>query len=270
VDFARLGNASRRPVPLPTYPWQRRRHWLPLRAFSPLPPAAEPPAREGEARAPRRVLKERWDRWLYQMKWLPLPWSVAGTSLRGGGRWLILADEGGLGQRLERRLNACGERTTLLRGRELPASLPQDFWDRVIARQDDLPLRGVLHLWSLDAPPSGQTTLASLAAAESRGCLAVIELVSALARAGSSARLYLLTRGVHQVAMTESEKGAPVAVAAAPLWGLGKVLALEHPELWGRLIDLEPAPVKPADEEVALLAELPAGAVELPNRGIEL
>jgi acyl carrier protein/NADP-dependent 3-hydroxy acid dehydrogenase YdfG len=29
-------------------------------------------------------------------------------------------------------------------------------------------------------------------------------------------------------------------VAQAPLWGLGRVIALEHPEVWGGLIDLDP------------------------------
>ncbi|MDF5938816.1 hypothetical protein P4234_14425 [Pseudomonas aeruginosa] len=32
----------------------------------------------------------------------------------------------------------------------------------------------------------------------------------------------------------------PVNVAGAPLWGLGKSMALEHPEHWGGLVDLAP------------------------------
>ena len=30
-----------------------------------------------------------------------------------------------------------------------------------------------------------------------------------------------------------------MAIAQAPLWGMGKVIALEHPELWGGAIDLD-------------------------------
>jgi acyl transferase domain-containing protein len=43
-------------------------------------------------------------------------------------------------------------------------------------------------------------------------------------------------------------------VAQASLWGLGKVIALEQPQLWGGLIDL--APYLPSDEAFYLLAEI--------------
>ena len=35
------------------------------------------------------------------------------------------------------------------------------------------------------------------------------------------------------------EDPAPLAIAQAPLWGFGRVIAQEHPTLWGGLIDLE-------------------------------
>jgi thioester reductase-like protein len=43
-------------------------------------------------------------------------------------------------------------------------------------------------------------------------------------------------------------------VAQAPLWGLGKVVALEQPELWGGMLDL--APEATEDEATKLLAEI--------------
>ena len=46
-----------------------------------------------------------------------------------------------------------------------------------------------------------------------------------------------------------------VEAAQAPLWGLGRVLALEQPESWGGLIDLDPA--EPAHEAARrLMAEI--------------
>jgi len=45
-----------------------------------------------------------------------------------------------------------------------------------------------------------------------------------------------VTRG----AVAAGQKPALVAVAQAPVWGLGRTIALEHPEIWGGLIDVDP------------------------------
>jgi len=50
------------------------------------------------------------------------------------------------------------------------------------------------------------------------------------------ARLCLLTRGAVRV-NAEQRRTSP---AGAPLWGLGRVLALEHPTSWGGVVDLDP------------------------------
>jgi acyl transferase domain-containing protein/acyl carrier protein len=52
-------------------------------------------------------------------------------------------------------------------------------------------------------------------------------------------RLWFITCGA-QAAGPEPQ-AHPIAVLQAPLWGLGRVVALEHPDTWGGLIDLDPA-----------------------------
>ena len=64
-----------------------------------------------------------------------------------------------------------------------------------------------------------------------------------------------MTRGA-QVA--EAERAA--SLAQAPLWGLGKVVALEHPELACRLIDLDGVGL--GDPVGSLVGELLAGDAE--------
>jgi 6-methylsalicylic acid synthase len=60
----------------------------------------------------------------------------------------------------------------------------------------------------------------------------LVETAQRLAGRGDSerARLWCLTQGVR-----EGE-----SVEQSPLWGVGRVLAGEHPELWGGLVDLDP------------------------------
>src|SRR5262249_39978872 len=70
------------------------------------------------------------------------------------------------------------------------------------------------------------------------GCGSVLHVVQALTSTGGGElpRLWLVTRGAQPV----GAPSAPVAVAQAPLWGLGNTIALEHPGLHCARIDLDP------------------------------
>ena len=80
--------------------------------------------------------------------------------------------------------------------------------------------------------------MASLHAAETLGCGNVLLLIQELARRDWPAppRLWLVTRGAQAV----GESCFSSSVAQSPLWGLGRVIAQEHPTFWGGLVDLEP------------------------------
>jgi NADPH:quinone reductase-like Zn-dependent oxidoreductase/thioesterase domain-containing protein/acyl carrier protein len=93
------------------------------------------------------------------------------------------------------------------------------------------------------------------------GVGSALQLVRELARSkhfDSPPGLWLVTRGAQDLSASADEAG-PVAVGQAPLWGLGRVAAMEHPELSCRLIDLD-ASAQPADSAVALAAEFQAAA----------
>src|SRR5207247_335988 len=98
VDWAGFDrDYARRKVALPTYPFERQRYWIdvePVRRAQdevPVAPAASPGGPE-----------------LYETAWVRQPLEV--TSATGaGGRWLILADAGGVGAALARRLEARAE-----------------------------------------------------------------------------------------------------------------------------------------------------------------
>jgi phthiocerol/phenolphthiocerol synthesis type-I polyketide synthase B len=59
-------------------------------------------------------------------------------------------------------------------------------------------------------------------------------LATALTEMGVAPRLYLLTRNAQPVG--EGDRANP---AHAVLWGLGRTLALEHPEIWGGIVDVD-------------------------------
>ena len=63
---------------------------------------------------------------------------------------------------------------------------------------------------------------------------AVKRLTAALVCDGTPARLFIVTRNAQPV--VDGDRANPVH---AVLWGLGRSIALEHPEIWGGLIDLD-------------------------------
>ena len=79
--------------------------------------------------------------------------------------------------------------------------------------------------------PAEETTVSSLETAQTLGCGSVLQLVQELARVERHhfPRLWLITRG----AQPAGEETLPLDTAQAPLWGLGRVIAQEHPMFWG-------------------------------------
>jgi len=95
--------------------------------------------------------------------------------------------------------------------------------------------RGVVHLWGLDVPPVSATTNKTLAEAQVWGCQSVLSLVRAMAETRlPNARLWLVTRSVQQCDSEDTE----ISVAAATLWGFGRTIAQEFPELRCTNVDL--------------------------------
>jgi acyl transferase domain-containing protein/acyl carrier protein len=164
--------------------------------------------------------------------------------------WLILADCGGIGQNLAALLQSKGEVCTLVfpgqeykklsEGFTINPSNSADF-GRLLeeAVRTETPLRGVVHLWSLDAVGDLTLTGTSLEVASRQGCGSALHLVQALVKAGFStpSSLWLVTQGA--VLATDRNPNV-LGVARSSLWGMGKVIALEHPELNCVRVDLDP------------------------------
>ena len=218
--------------------------------------------------------------WLYELRWEPVSLPDQSAAAPSGG-WLIFADNQGVGEELAARLSNCAVVLPGASWEELPEGRfrirPGEVEDvrRLLDRLVSggwPPLRGAVHLWSLDA--AGDVTVAALEEAERQGCGAALPLVQELLlRAGATPpRLWLVTRGAQPVGPPVGDTA--VAVAQSPLWGFGRSLAQEHPALWGGLIDLDPeeAPAECAGRLVCQLAQAPrrrwlGGTVSLMARG---
>jgi acyl transferase domain-containing protein/acyl carrier protein len=197
-------------------------------------------------------VKENLDGWLYELKW-PSKERVTGKQVTPSnpGSWLIFADSSGVGASLQQILEEQNEKGILVsRGNAyervdsthvcIRAEHPEDLRRLFESAIDsDRPAcRGIVHLWSLDASAPETATATAMGEAQTIGCVSALHVVQEMAAVQwrEAPRLWLVTRG----AQAAGEDSQPVEVAQAPLWGLGRVIAQEHPALWGGLVDLEP------------------------------
>ncbi|MDC3985913.1 type I polyketide synthase [Polyangium jinanense] len=196
--------------------------------------------------APRTTATDPFDDFVHGVAWrhreLPAR-APAQARPREQTPWIILRDAHDTGAELAKALRARGEACI-----EIDAAEPVEL-SRLLAGA----CRGVVHCGSLDSAPRAETTPATLEADLRRGTHAAVVLAQAIVRRAfrNPPRLVLVTRAAQAVGT------GPVSAAQAPLWGLSRAAAMEHPELEWTCIDL---PAVPLSGEAELLArELLAG-----------
>jgi acyl transferase domain-containing protein/acyl carrier protein len=178
------------------------------------------------------------------------------SSRVAAGEWLIFEDRRGFGARLARELAETGARCVRVRAAERFARIDENRYaleptdaagfERLLDEAFGRAPAGIVHLWSIDGdagPPAADAPEAS-----ERLCLGVARLVQALVRREDAAApaLWLATRGVHAL----GGRAAPDGLWQAPLWGLARSIAAEHPELRCRRVDLG------SESDVSALAAL--------------
>lgn len=168
------------------------------------------------------------------------------------GRWIIL-DSDGLGRSLAARLEAQGDLCVVVAagGIDLREADCFDPAMRDATESGRHPLKGIVHFGS--------------AKDVAHSCGSVLRLLQSISRAHAAEppRLWLVTRGTQPAGAS-----GVTGLGAAPLWGLGRVLALEQPELRCTRIDLDPEPA-PAEEEILLREIQFAEEPEVALRGME-
>jgi acyl transferase domain-containing protein/acyl-CoA synthetase (AMP-forming)/AMP-acid ligase II/aryl carrier-like protein len=202
-------------------------------------------------------------RWLYEPAWQPAPRLVLPNS-PPAGHWLIFADAQGVAQQLIDHLDTAQQTYTVAVSGDRPIALPTaqrvngDRPDEIHAlvqqiSQDNRAINGVVYLWGLDAASLADTRAAYAGA---------LHLTQALIQTGVQAPLWLVTQGSQSLnlASDAAPKTQAAEVAQAPLWGLGRAIALEYPALQGRCLDLDC--LQDSGWGEALWAEMQSGATD--------
>ena len=147
------------------------------------------------------------DRWLYEVCWdRAAPVAEDQTPDDDVGSWLGVPDRGGVAAQLE-----------------------LGMWSPAPGKDS----RNVAFLAGLDLAPGPDATAADVQSGVLETCWSALERCREVCSRGW--RLWLVTRGAVHVT-----DGDVVDPAQACLWGLGQVMAAEHPACFGGIVDLDP------------------------------
>ncbi|MEB3035134.1 type I polyketide synthase [[Mycobacterium] nativiensis] len=199
---------------LPATPWQHDRYWIDtvaVRRAAGAVGAGADSGRVGGVGNAGSVPAE----WWCELAWPTVEAGTDAESASAGQSWLVIGSAD-LGAELGAKLGgavATLDASALADGAALAAALSEAT--RVVYAPDS-------------AAPD--LTAAPAYAAFNAGR----RLAAAMLDQAAPAKLYLLTRNAQPVG--DGDRANP---AHAVLWGLGRTLALEHPEIWGAVVDVD-------------------------------
>ncbi|MFF7840918.1 type I polyketide synthase [Streptomyces ossamyceticus] len=263
VDWtALLAGGEARRVDLPTYPFQRSRHWLdrpaPAGADDPvtadlweavdrgdLPAVAEQlgvatdDSLAGTVRAlaawraaARRTAAT--DRCRYRVTWKPVP-KPPGARLSGDWVLLVPGDDTGDDDLSDWTANALAAHGAARVDRvTVTAATPREELAGLL--RGHARATGVVSLLGTDITPCpGRPSVPA-------GTATTLTAVQALLDAGGAGPLWCLTRGAVSVGADTRTPAGETADGPSPeqaqVWGLGRAVGLEAPGVWGGLVDL--------------------------------
>jgi acyl transferase domain-containing protein/acyl carrier protein len=237
VDWTRvLGAGGGGTVDLPTYPFQRGRYWLDEPSARPAVPSAAEPAESGFWQAVERGdLAELGE--LLGVDASLDAWRLVLPELTGWRR----------GRQEDAKVRSWRYR---VRWKPIPAptSAAGGTWVAVPSSRPDARFDAVIEALSAKVRPVaelGDEPVTGLLACPT-GPAELLSLVQALAAAVKRVPVWVLTSSAVSIGRSDG----PPDPDQAQLWGLGRVVALEHPELWGGLLDLPATMDRPALDRV--------------------
>ncbi|MFM7711327.1 MAG: polyketide synthase, partial [Microcystis sp.] len=171
----------------------------------------------------------------YKVEWQLSPLNLKNKPSQGE-KWLIFNDNQGVGKALVTTLNdayilvSFGQTYQKLVSGHYQIN-PNNVKDFQRLLQDITePITKVVYLWGLDSNINSQPS-------QTRSYASLLYLTQALGECKTKEppKLWVIT----QQAQPVNDAVKQLKIAQTSLWGMGQVIALEYPNLWGGLIDLE-------------------------------
>ncbi|MGD9824694.1 amino acid adenylation domain-containing protein, partial [Desulfobacter sp.] len=155
-------------------------------------------------------------------------------------KWLVLDDGHGEGSSLAQAFQSKGISHILEylddHGKDQSGNRINGFEKRIEDLLEEEQFTGIVNMCSMDQTMPGSLFYDRLSPDITMGCELTLALARVLSRTTNNdpPKLWIVTRGALTI---EGEKSS-VNPVGSPLWGMGKVMSLEHPEFFGGLADL--------------------------------
>jgi acyl transferase domain-containing protein/acyl carrier protein len=188
--------------------------------------------------------------WFYEVQWQTQPINQNLSILEQQGHWLVFVDNPELAKTLASLLGKNGDTLTLVFPEEIESPLPAESlqinptdlaaFHEIIHKylQEGQTLcKGIIYCWGFNSFISHEVT--TLPENPELLSCSVLNLTQALVKSGAIElpRLWIVTQGTQVIG---NQKNHQASIVRSTLWGLGKVIILEHPEIRCSLIDLSP------------------------------
>ncbi len=210
---------GQRKLILPTYPFQRQRYWFNHGSWQ-----------KGQAE-PMNPAPDDLKDWFYQVAWTPLE-TLPPTPEPSDKLWLILGDRHHHSEPIEAQFKNA-QRVYLGQSNHFPTDAPwevsADALESLFTRVGPQNLAGILYLCPLREDPEDLDEIQK----QTSGF--ALQLIQALYQQKIAVPCWFVTHQSQRVLATD----AVVGFAQGGLWGLAQAIALEHPELWGGIIDVD-------------------------------
>ncbi|MCP4987962.1 MAG: SDR family NAD(P)-dependent oxidoreductase [Colwellia sp.] len=178
----------------------------------------------------------------YEMSWKVVPHQTKTNMAHGEKtRWVIFTDSDGIGNNLAEHLSKEGDQCVLVSQGSVYLQKstnhyeinPLDFQDfqylqKKLNEEQSLSLAGIIYLWGMMDKNNNPAQSAV------EHCESLLHLVQTIAQLETSPRLWLLTRNCQVVSRSDNPN-----IQQSPLWGMARVINMEHPELRCVCMDLD-------------------------------
>jgi acyl transferase domain-containing protein/pimeloyl-ACP methyl ester carboxylesterase/acyl carrier protein len=223
---------------LPTYPFQRERYWLEVNPDRKNSSQEKLFARPSSANKPLDFYQVNW-----QQKQLT---SNLQNHNSDKNCWIIFGDCNNFFETLRPQLTKTQQEYILISDTEefnlqekkwkINGNRPEDWqklFEKIASINLNRSIKGIIYLGCLDDPNSEELNLANLEKIQQKNCTALLQIIQNLFNRALSIPIWLVTRGTQALEPTDKPE-----IAQSSLWGLGNVIAIEHPECWGGIVDL--------------------------------
>jgi acyl transferase domain-containing protein len=243
IDWRALHEPKRRRIPLPTYPFERRRYWI------------DPPARQADA------LKRRDDPadYLYVPSWK----RTVAPVLKDADEscWVVFADPCGVGAEVVHHLESEGKFVINVMASEQFDKLGERVFAlnphhrgnyeslmKEIRALDKVPAR-IVHLWGVTPDVATPSNFDWYTETQGRGFYSLIYLAQVLGEHGLTDEVQIEVVTNHMLEVTGDESLLP---EKATVLGPCKVIPQEYPNINCRVVDIAlPAPGSVDEERLA-------------------